>query len=171
MVDARAQVVCSSDVGEGGQNIIAQLREIHYRLAAKLPLNDRQCDLLADGIGSYLDAVDEGRTPSLDRSMGLIRRGGVSPMRQNHLARRDLLLRHLWRGTPEWTSLSPSVVARLMVQSAKRYETIRWEREQFRPQPATQPAATWWQILSVGLKIPGSKRLQQILEEEIQGGV
>jgi hypothetical protein len=171
MVDARAQVVCSPEVGDSGQNTIAQLREIHYRLAAKIPLDETQSHLLAEGIGSYLDAVDEGRTPSLDRAMGLIRHGGISPVRQDHLARRDLLLRHLWRVTPEWTSLSASVVARLMVQSAKRYEAVRWEREQFRPQPATQPAATWWQILSIGLKIPGSKRLQQILDEEIQDRV
>ncbi|CUX23225.1 hypothetical protein AGR7C_Cc160141 [Agrobacterium deltaense Zutra 3/1] len=170
MVNASAKVA-GQKTGDDNAAIIAQLRDIHARLTAGTALTAGQSGLLTNAIGAYLDALDGGASPSLDRTIGLRTWGGVSPARQDRLARRDLLLRDLWRASPEWCGLSASVVARLMVQSAERYEAQRWPREQYRPQPAAQPSATWWQVLSLGSKIPGAKRLQQILEEEIQDGV
>jgi hypothetical protein len=171
MVDVHRRSLTVSRTSDDSSGIVSQLRDIHARLTAKAGLTDAQSNLLADGIGSYLEAIDEGHAASLDRTMGLKVWGGVSAPRQDRLSRRDTLLRDLWKATPEWRDLSPAVVARLMVQSARRYETQRWPREKFQPEPTAQPSVTWWKVLHSGCKIPGSKRLQQILEEEIQDGV
>lgn len=171
MVDVHHRSLTVSGPADDSSGIVSQLRDIHARLTAKAALTDAQSNLLADGIGSYLEAIDEGHSASLDKTMGLKVWGGVSALRQYRLSRRDTLLRDLWQTAPEWRGLSACVVARLMVQSARRYETQRWSREQFQPEPTAQPSATWWKVLHSGCKIPGSKRLQQILEEEIQDGV
>lgn len=152
-------------------NIIEQLRDIRLRLEERQSLTDDQSSLLADGLGRYLDALDDGNAPSLDMTLGLKSWGGISSIRRDRMIRRDRLLLDLWQTDSDWQKLSPGLAAKLMVQSAQRYEAARWHREQFLPQPTAQPTATWWQILSSGLKVPGARRLQQILENEIQDGV
>ncbi|MFK0331117.1 hypothetical protein ACIQUB_08340 [Rhizobium sp. NPDC090275] len=153
--------------------IVSQLRDMHRRLCRGHSLTDDQCSLLVSGIGNYLYALDNGASPSLDKAIGLKAWGGVSAGRQDALSRRDDLIRRLWRSQPDWQGLPPAAAAKLMQQSAERYANLRWPREcDLIVAPSAEPAATWWRILSSGERIPGSsKRLQQILNVEIQGGV
>ncbi|WP_131713643.1 hypothetical protein [Rhizobium leguminosarum] len=152
--------------------MVAQLRDMHGRLRDGRSLTNGQVRLLLDGIGGFLKALDGGDQASLDRSIGLKSWGGVSAARQDALNRRDDMLRQLYREIEGWRDLPPSAAARMMSLDAKRYEARRWPREgeDFDP-PPIEPARTWWKILTAGATIPGAKRLQQILQVEIQDGV
>lgn len=152
-----------------GANLVTRLRRIHSRLVEKKPLIERDLHFLADGIGAYLDDIDHGRTSSLDRALSLKGAwGGISPARRDVLDRRDQLIRGVRDVVTEWREMSAIAVAPLMSLSARRYESQRWLRERNGVLPPDEPAATWWRILSAGAKIPGAKRLGQILEGEIQ---
>jgi hypothetical protein len=152
-----------------GDDLVRRLRRIHSRLLHKKPLIDPDLRFLTDGIGAYLDDVDHGRSSSLDRSLSLKGTwGGVSPARRDVLYRRDKLIRALRDAVDEWRDKGAIALAPLMSLSAQRYESQRWIRERDGMLPPDEPAATWWRILSAGGKIPGAKRLRQILEEEIQ---
>lgn len=146
------------------QGPVAQFRDMHRRWIEGQSLTPSQVAILVDGFGGYLDAVDAGERASLDWSFGLKAWGGLSVAKQDRLARRDTMIRNLWRVMPDWQDQQPVTVARLMAIDAARYERQRWPRERAAPPPA-QPAATWWAILDEGLPIPGMKRLQQILEQ------
>lgn len=153
-----------------GANLVRRLRRIHNRLVHNKPLIEPDLRFLADGIGVYLDDIDHGRTSSLDRALSLKGAwGGISPARRDVLDRRDQLIRTLRDEVAGWREKSAIAVAPLMALSAQRYEAHRWLRERDGLLPADEPAATWWRILSAGAKIPGAKRLRQILDEEIQG--
>jgi hypothetical protein len=95
--------------------------------------------------------------------------GGVSPFRKVALSRRDRMLCRLKRIVPEWADLTPAAAAKAMTASAARYESIRWPRERHAiGGPAVQPFATWWSFLRAEMKLPGEKRLSQILASETQ---
>lgn len=152
-----------------GPNLLTRLRRIHGRLRDNKPLIEPDLRFLADGIGAYLDDVDHGRISSLDRALSLKGAwGGVSPARRDVLDRRDQLIRALRDAVAEWREKGAVAVAPLMSLSAQRYESQRWIRERDGVLPPDEPAATWWRILSAGGKIPGAKRLRQILDGEIQ---
>lgn len=152
-----------------GVNLINRLRQIHRRLVDNKPLIEPDLRFLADGIGAYLSDVDHGRSSSLDRALSLKGTwGGVSPARRDVLHRRDQLIRALRDEVDEWREKGAIAVASLMSLSAQCYESQRWIRERDEMLPPDEPAATWWRILSAGGKIPGAKRLRQILEGEIQ---
>jgi len=151
-----------------GPNVIRDMAR-RLRNGALLPEHQRY---LADAFEAYANEIEAGRPASLDKAFGLKQRGGISPPRAAALQRRDDLLRRLWHKSDEWSDLAPAAAARMMSQSAKRYEAIRWPREQKSiVAPLTEPAATWWKILRSDLSVPEAKRLQQILESEIQYGV
>jgi len=102
-------------------------------------------------------------------ALGLRTWGGLSPLRKVALSRRDRVLCRLKRSVPEWADLSPAAAAKAMAASAARYESTRWPRERRAVSgPAVQPLATWWAMLRGGTKLPGEKRLAQILASEIQ---
>lgn len=133
----------------------------HLRTDAAEPVEGRH--ELAEGLEAYL-AGDEAR---LSRALGLRTRGGLSPARASALARRDELLRRLWKVTPSWQHLGESSAGRLMALSASRYELSRWPRERRNlAAPSAEPAATWWRILRSDVPIPRGPRIAQILREE-----
>lgn len=112
-----------------------------------------------------------GATP-LDSALGLRSHGGVGTQRSIILARRDHLLCRLYHQSPDWSALTPTAAAGLMSLSAVRYETGQWKRDaQSMNLPSSEPQKTWWRILSAGERIPGAKRLAQILGSEIQDPV
>ena len=157
--------------GEDG-NIIEQLRDIRLRLEERQSLTDDQSSLLADGLGRYLDALDDGNAPYLDMTLGLKSWGGISPRHGERLAWRDELLLRLWKTCPDFIGLPSISAAKLMSLSATRYASARWAREKKeRISGQSEPAATWWKIMKSGLDVPGSKRLQQILDQDQQSFV
>ena len=143
------------------------LRLLRAHLCDGRPLPDDARAVLIAGIDQYLD--DGG---PLDRAFGLRQRGGVSVERSRDLAERDRMLRRVWRQVVEWRDQPPASAARMMVQSAQRYERTRWPREQESlDAPAAEPAATWWRILRSSVPVPAAKRLSQVLSEEIQSAL
>lgn len=143
------------------------LRALADHLRTGAPLQPDERDILADALDAYLD----GAVP-LDRALGLRKWGGVSPARAAALADRDGMIRRLWRSSPDWVALDPAAAARVMRLSASRYEQVRWPRERDHlSAPSAEPAATWWRVFQTYGRVPGAKRLQQILEAEIQEGV
>ncbi|RWM21733.1 MAG: hypothetical protein EOR73_09985 [Mesorhizobium sp.] len=145
---------------------------VDRRLTALTKLADLAAASDDEGVRELAQAINEvcsGAEKSLDRRLGIRRRGGVSLARRTILGQRDLLLQTLWRNSPTWSDLAPSAAARVMVQVASRYQTNRWPRERhFIAAPVVEPDATWWKILNLGLPIPDAKRLQQILRQETQ---
>ncbi|WP_327211999.1 hypothetical protein U8Q06_20930 [Rhizobium beringeri] len=159
-----ADVDTTRDVDEAA-GMVAQLRDMHGRLRDGRPLTGRQVLLLVDGLGGYLETIDDGGAASLDRSFGLKQWGGVSPARSMALDQRDRMLRRLWREVPEWRPLMPGAAARQMLASFRRYETDRWPRERhLQLAPVVEPAATWWRIASGNAAMPDVPRLRQILK-------
>jgi hypothetical protein len=111
------------------------------------------------------------KNPSLDRLFGVRQRGGTTLRRDYELRRRDWFLCRLWRVVPEWEFFSPAEAARKMAAAAENYGRRRWPRERNDLEgPNLEPALTWWRILQMGQKIPGEKRIAQILRQEIQRG-
>lgn len=109
---------------------------------------------------------------SLWAALGIKSWGGVSPVNKVRLAGRDRRICRLWSHCPEWSALPPAAAAKAMALSAARYQSDRWPREQHHDfAPAAEPAATWWSLLRSGEKIPGERRLCQILHSEIQDAV
>ncbi|NKK92379.1 hypothetical protein GFL95_14260 [Rhizobium leguminosarum bv. viciae] len=157
--------------------MVSQLRDMHRRLRDGRHLTETQNQILADGIAHYLEALDSGREASIDRAFGLKARGGVSPARQDALSQRDELIRQLWQIVPAWRDLDPYAASGVMSLDAARYEALRGRRT--REEPPVEPARTWWLILQLGVKIPGKRRIHQLLESqhsqrvhcEIQRGV
>jgi hypothetical protein len=139
--------------------LIEQLRE------AERLLRDEGFASIADGVGQYLAAVDEGSgAASLDRCLGLRKRGGKSVSRAVALNQRDQLILQLWKSSVDWRDLPPSAAAYLMRISAERYERSRWRKEQHDVSgPFVEPSSTWWKILRSGAGLPDVKRMQQIL--------
>lgn len=148
------------------------LRDVVRRLRDDELLSAEQRRYLAKGFETYVMETEAGVAASLDRAFGLRQRGGISPARAAVLQRRDDLLRQLWRGHEAFRDQQPLVAAKLMYLSADRYQSTRWPREKNDlSAPSSEPAATWWRILRLDIAIPGTKRLQQILQREIQDGV
>jgi len=165
VVNASAKVA-GPKTGDDSTAIIAQLRDIHARLVKGAALTTGQSSLLTNAIGAYLDALDGGVSPSLDRTIGLRTRGGVSPSRRDALETRDRSILRLWRIVPEWTDVHPVAVSRMMRQSADKYIRSRWLRDRDAiTAPPSEPAATWWKILQSGIAIPGQRQLRNILSE------
>lgn len=135
-----------------------------------LPLSsEARSFLMLGAIGYCLDTET-----SLDIIFGIRRpRGGIPAEKDKALAKRDWLIARLWREHEDFSNLAdPIVAAKLMSLAATRYEATRWPRErELLSAPAAEPAATWWRILRMGVPIPKSKRLAQILRREIQYAV
>ena len=132
------------------------------------PLTDEERRFIADGLRVYF-TTPKG---SLDKTLGLRSWGGVSPDRADAIARRDRLLVRLWQGHDAFRDKPALAAAKLMCLSADRYQSTRWAREKSDlSAPSSEPAATWWRVLRLGMTVPGAKRLQQILQREIQDGV
>ena len=160
------EALSSSDVSEQTSASIAQLRDIHARLARGDRLTDAQRELLTNAIANYLNAHETGSSPSLDRAMGLRTWGGLSPSRSDALDVRNRSIVRLWKVVPEWQGVHPVAASRLMRQSAEKYYRNCWPRDRASlTAPTSEPAATWWKILHSNLKIPGDKQLQNILND------
>lgn len=145
------------------------LVDLLEHISLKVPLPADSAELLAAAI---LELVECDFSLSFDEVIGLKGHGGVSLPKLIALLRRDRMLRALYLSQPEWRDLRPSAAARMMKISADRYEASRWPRDSKDiSAPSAEPAATWWRILLMGTQIPAPKRLQQILELEIQEGV
>ncbi|MEP9370599.1 hypothetical protein [Mesorhizobium sp. KR1-2] len=98
-----------------------------------------------------------------------IRRGGISERQRELLAGRNARLRDLHRSIRDWRDLPLLQVAREIDTGARRYEAGRWPRERlWAGPPQYEPAATFWQILQSGARVPGVKQLIQILGMEVQ---
>lgn len=165
VVNASAKVAVPK-TGDDSVAIVAQLRDIHARLVKGSALTAGQSRLLTNAIGAYLEGLDGDVSPSLDRSIGLRTRGGVSPSRRDALETRDRSILRLWRIVPEWTDVHPVAVSRLMRQSADKYIRSRWLRDRDAiTAPSSEPAATWWKILQSNLSIPGQRQLRNILND------
>lgn len=136
----------------------------HLTSGQRLPSDSRE--LLKEALEA---SIASGFELSLFASLGLKKWGGISPLKQIGLGRRDRSLCRMYRRSPEWAELSPAAAAKAMVASFRRYEAIRWPRERNRISgPTTQPNSTWWSMLRAELSLPGEKRLGQILQMEIQ---
>jgi hypothetical protein len=160
MVDGRALTIVATEPA----GPIAQFRDMRARWIDGRPLTATQVEILCDGFGEFLDAIDEGECASLDRAFGLRKRGGVSPHREEGLRTRDELLRRLWSECGQFSGHPAFAAAKLMYLSAKRYEDHRWKREFGSPAPCDEPLRTWWKILKSGQTIPSAKRITQILQ-------
>lgn len=164
MVDGRALTIVATEPA----GPIAQFRDMHRRLLDGQPLTPSQVDILVEGFGSYLDAVDAGERTSLDRSFGLKRWGGLSSTRSQLLERRDMLILRLWKSSPDFCQLPPFAASGMMCLSADQYQRRRWPREKRAiAAPPSEPAATWWHILKSGVPIPGIRRVYQILSDHL----
>lgn len=116
-------------------------------------------------------SISSGFEISLFASLGLKRWGGVSPLNQISLSRRDRQLCRLRHRVPEWGNLTPAAAAKAMSASLVQYEARRWPRErEALSGPTAEPYATWWSMLRADVAVPGEKRLAQILKTEIQDG-
>jgi hypothetical protein len=111
-----------------------------------------------------------GARERIGQALGLERAGGTSPRYGMALAERNRMLRAV-RST-KWPDLEPGAAARAMLADFGAYEARRWPREQLRlDAPAGEPAATWWRILRAGVKMPGRRRLTQLLAMEIHSPI
>lgn len=121
-------------------------------------------------VAGAIDAgVSSGFRVEFYQALGLRTWGGISPLERFRLDRRDRILCRLKAAVPEWAELSPNAASKSMVASASRYQATRWPRDKLNAEgPVGQPLRTWWSILKGGMKLPGERRLAQILASEIQ---
>jgi hypothetical protein len=119
------------------------------------------------------EAVRRGDKDADRRAIPFGRLLGIQPPAPTSAARkldrkvRDDLLRKARAAVPAWRDLPPRQAAPLMIQSFTRYHAGAWQADQKRETaPAVEPAATWWRISHLGLKvqIPGPEHLSNILE-------
>ncbi len=147
------------------KRMVALLRDMHGRLLDRRPLTKAQSGIFIAALGRYLKTIDEGGNPSLDRAFGLRIWGGVSPVRQDALFRRDAMILRLWRNHEDFRDLTPFAAAKQMVLDADRYRAGRWKRERSDSEPpSSQPASTWWHILMSGQRIPAERQIREILK-------
>lgn len=115
--------------------------------------------IILEGLVRYLDT---DCIYSLDTCLGVRRRGGVSPQKEEWLEWRNERLLRLWRECPEYAGLSATTAAKKIAGDAREYEALRASSLRLR-QPSQEPRRTFWEILGSGLKIPDAKRLTAIL--------
>lgn len=143
------------------------ISDLVENLTSGRQLADESRELLRDGLKACVASQFE---TCLFTVIGLKGRGGISLGQRRRLADRDALLVHLWRTCDEYRGLPAIAASKSMVVSLQRYHVTRWPRERHGCVPASEPAATWWRILSEDVRVPASKRLQQILESFAESG-
>jgi len=122
-----------------------------------IPAQHRQ--FLLDAISRFMEF-----RCSLDRELGLVRHGGVSLDREAMTAWRNDMFRKCWSRCSEFRDLDALAAAKVMSLSAERYHKAAWPRDRHRAPPSSEPSATWFEILRLGLRVPGAKQLRNILE-------
>lgn len=120
--------------------------------------------LLLNALRSHLDGEPIGRALGLEPAAGLIAR------REIELAQRDKLLRHVRSAVPDWVELSARQAAVHMLASFERYRATHPQSDApcRLTAPATEPAATWWRLRRLNLKVqmPGHEQLAAILDRQ-----
>lgn len=134
-------------------------------LASGHELPDESRQILRDGLQACVDSQFE---TCLFTAIGLKSRGGISLERHRRKANRDALLVELWQTGEDYRGLPPAAASKLMASQFRRYHGTRWHRDRNGAPPTLEPLSTWWKILKEGERVPDSRRLQQILEREIQ---
>jgi hypothetical protein len=118
--------------------------------------------LLLQALRAHLDGEPIGRALGLEPAAGLIAR------REIELTQRDRLLRHVRMAVPDWSELAARQAAAHMIASFARYRAAhpRANAQQRTTAPAVEPAATWWRLLRLNLKVqmPGREQLSAILD-------
>lgn len=115
------------------------------------------------------DKDADGRMVPLGRLLGVQPAAPTSAARKLDRSIRDDLLRRVHASVPAWRDVSARQAAPQMIDSFKRYRAGAWQADQKRETaPAVEPAATWWRISRLGLKVqmPGPEHLANILDIE-----
>lgn len=139
-----------------GLSVIRRLAESHR---SGTPAAPEDLSILLEGLVRYLDT---DCIYSLDTCLGVRRRGGVSPQKEEWLEWRNERLVRLWRECPDYVGLSATSAAKKMAADARQYDALRAPSMR-QPQPSQEPRRTFWEIRVSGLKIPDAKRLTAIL--------
>lgn len=92
------------------------------------------------------------RAINLGRELGVQPPAGKSPAFALSLARRNALLRHLWRTVPEWRDLPPRRAAVKIAAAFARYRATRWKAERDRESApvAAEPWPSFWRLARLG---------------------
>jgi hypothetical protein len=139
-----------------GLSVIRRLAESHR---SGKPAAPEDLSILLEGLVRYLDT---DCIYSLDTCLGVRRRGGVSPQKEEWLDWRNERLVRLWRECPDYAGLSATSAAKKMAADARQYEALR-SPSMRQPRPSQEPRRTFWDIRVSGLKIPDAKRMTAIL--------
>ncbi len=101
------------------------------------------------------DALISNRPLDVLADLGISTRGGESPAAARNTAERDAMLVDLRQAVPEWREAPAHIAAVRMVKSFSEYERNSWPRDRVSGiAPATEPRATWFRILALGLYMP-----------------
>lgn len=139
-----------------GLSVIRRVAESHRE---GKPVAPEDLSIILEGLVRF---VDTDCVYSLDMCLGVRRRGGVSPQKEEGLDWRNNRLVSLWRHCPEYAGLSATSAAKKIACDARQYEALKAASLR-QKRPAQEPHATFWEIRASGLKIPDSKRLTAIL--------
>lgn len=106
---------------------------------------------------------------SLEKEFCMTVHGGLQPHEARRKAERNALLVELVYSQGDLRAMPVQKQAETICQKAKLYEQGAWRADRLRDiSPPSEPWATFFRIFKIGAKIPGQKRLADILKKEIQ---
>ena len=175
-----AEAVASEGAGPDGPEVLRDL-DAAARLDLFLAVAEEASMSIAPDVRAFARLMIEagealargatdrdGRAVPLGRILGLQPPAGSTAAHRVKLTKRDAMLRRVREVVPAFRDAPDRVAAAAMVESFARYRAGGWEAHAGRDRaPATEPAATWWRVLRLGLAVPlpDIDRLADILAE------
>lgn len=111
------------------------------------------------------EAVKQDRLGELTAALGLNVRGRPAATDDLNLSRRNAYLRQARAAVPAWRDAPKYAAAAMMCENFDRYAASGWHHDRARPgPPSAAPRRYWHAILQMGVSVPRSRQLADILD-------